>query len=828
MKNHIFYLLTLIFFTSNVQAQLNKGNSFDTGEKKYTLGGVTVTGAYKYDPQTIVLFTGLKAGEEIQIPGEKISSAIKKLWEQHLFSDINFTVDKLDGDMIYLNLNLVEVPNLSRVNITGISRSKSDDIIKEAKLVRGKTVTEDFKVNTKRYIEKKFREKGYLHTKATISTTPDTTEINAIVMNIFVDRGERVKIEQIYFSGNKIIPDSKLRGAMEETRQRSFWNIFSSSKYVEDEYEKDLDLIIAYYKERGFRDAKILKDSIAYIPELNRIALYIDVNEGEIYKFGNINFIGNSKFSTQQLSTILGIREGETYNAAILNKRVNGGDEGELDLRTAYLDNGYLFAQVNPIEVGVRNDSIDLEIRIREGQPAHINRIIVNGNSRTNDHVIFREVRTRPGQLFSKSDLMRTYRELAQLQFFDPEAIGVNPIPDQTTNTVDIEYTVQEKSTSQIELQGGWGGGQFIGTLGLSFNNFSLRNIFDKEAWLPLPTGDGQRLSLRAQASFNFQSYSFSFTEPWWGDGKRRKSLSLSFYHSRQYNYNFYTYQVDKNQVLAITGASAGITKRLAWPDDYFTLAQVVALQRYDLTNYQWYLFDYTDGYSNNISYEITLARNSAGPNPIFPVGGSNFSISAKVTPPFSLINGKDLSDAPDVEKFKWLEYYKVKFSGDWYTDVWNEKLVLRTFAGFGFLGAYNDQVGIPPFERFYVGGDGMANFTMDGREVVALRGYSNNSLSSNSGGVLYNKLSMELRFPITLNPSSSIYALTFAEAGGSWNGLESFAPFEVRRSVGAGVRIFMPMFGMLGIDFGYGFDPDLISTQPSGWQTHFIIGQQF
>ena len=826
MKNHILLFTFLLLFSSNIFGQLNVKDAKYGSEQKYTLGGITVKGAYRYDPKTIVMFTGLKNGAKIEIPGEEISNAIKKLWKQHLFSDINFEVDKIDDDVIYLTLNLIEVPNLSAVKITGISRSKTDDVIKEAKLTRGKMVTENLIINTQNYITGKFVKKGYLDTKVTIKTKKDTSERNAVFMNIFVDRGDKVKIDDIIFIGNNNIPSSKLRGEMKETKRKSIRNIFNSSKFIEDDYEADLDLIVNYYKEYGYRDARILGDSIVKIPEENRIALYIKVEEGDIYRFGKIRFVGNSKFTTRQLENILTLKEGDIYNASLLDQKI-GGDPNNADVRSAYMDNGYLFAQVNPVEVGVNNDSIDLEIRIHEGKPAHINKIIVSGNTRTNDHVVYREIRTKPGQLFSKSELMRTYRELAQLQFFDPEAIGIDPIPHPETNTVDIKYTLQEKSTSQIELQGGWGGGQFIGTVGLSFNNFSLRNLFNGDAWHPLPTGDGQKLSLRAQASFNYQSYSFSFTEPWWG-GRRPVSLSTSFYHSRQFNYNYMTNEVDKNQVLAITGASIGITKRLSWPDDYFTLSQVIALQRYDLTNYQWYLFDFQNGNSNNVSYEITLGRNSSGPNPIYPIKGSNFKVSLKITPPYSLFSDKDYTHEPDAVKFKWLEYYKVKFSGDWYTDIWNEKLILRTYAGFGFLGAYNETIGIPPFERFYLGGDGMANFTMDGREVIGLRGYSNNSLSVQNGGVMYNKFSMELRYPITLNPSSSIYVLGFAEAGGSWDGFSYVSPFELRRSAGMGLRIFMPMFGMLGVDFGYGFDPDLLGTQPSGWQTHFIIGQQF
>lgn len=834
MKKHIVIFIILSTFSINIFGQLNSKKAKAKTGREYTLGGITVKGVQRYDPETVVLFTGLKKGKPITIPSEKISDAIKKLWKQHLFSDINFEIDKIDGNVVYLILNLKEVPKLSKINIKGVNRSQREDIEKEAKLDEGVMVTEDLMINTRRYIIKKYIDKGYLDTKVTVKTVKDTSGTNAVAMNIFIDRGKRVKIDDIIFSGNKNIETSKLLKAMKETKRKRIWNIFKGSKYTSEQYESDLKLVVDYYKEKGYRDAQIIHDSITRVPDKNRIILHIDVEEGNQYRFGEVKFIGNSKFSTKQLQKILTLKKGDIYNASLLNSKIGGAAQDEIDIRTVYMDNGYLFAQVNPVEVRVHNDSIDLEIRIYEGKPAYINKIIIKGNTRTNDHVIYREIRTRPGQLFSKSELMRTYREIAQMQFFDPEAIGIDPIPHPETNTVDIKYTLEEKSTSQIELQGGWGGGQFIGTLGLSFNNFSLRNVFNKKAWHPLPTGDGQRLSLRAQATFNFRSYSFSFTEPWIG-GRRPTSLSTSFYRTIRYGTgDSYSFQVDRSSSMTTTGGSIGITKRLKWPDDYFTLSQVLSAQSYSLIKYYSGIsslnFKDGTGVSNNINYEIVLGRNSSGPNPIYPTEGSKFSLSLKVTPPYSLLSGRDYSEASIEEKFSWLEFYKTKFSADWYSDLWNKKLVLRTYAGMGLLDAYNKERGVPPFERFFLGGDGMLNFAMDGREVIGLRGYANQTLSGYTGGSMYSKFSMELRFPVVLKPSSSIYLLSFAEAGASWDE-DSYvvSPFELKRSVGGGLRIFMPMFGMLGVDFGYGFDADLRDPNKiSGWQTHFIIGQQF
>jgi outer membrane protein insertion porin family len=542
----------------------------------------------------------------------------------------------------------------------------------------------------------------------------------------------------------------------------------------------------------------------------------------------------------------LGLFKGDTYNGVLLKKRIsdNTKPDGE-DLSNLYQNNGYLFSNINPVEVSVENDTINFEIRVVEGKPAYFNKITVVGNTRTNDHVIYRELRTKPGNIYSKSQIVRTVRELGQMGFFDPEQISPDfKNVDPNAGTVDIEYGLVEKGASQVELQGGYGGGGFIGTLGLSFNNFSVRGLKDKSAYKPLPMGDGQALSLRLQANRFYNTASFSFSEPWLG-GRQPVSFSTSISRTKQYRYDYFTGQANKNQFFEITGAQIGLAKKLRVPDDYFQLSQSIGYQYYNLSNYYTGLFTFGDGKSNNIFYQVILARDNTFVNPVFPLGGSQFAISAKLSLPYSLFNNIDYDDLEnqaeyqnedgepdqakiDQEKFKWLEFYKVKFNGTWYTRL-VDKFVLKTHAEFGFLGAYNNKRGIIPFDRFYLGGDGMSQYAMDGRETVALRGYTNQSLSSQDGSTIYNKFSLELRYPITLKPSASIFALTFLESGNGYDSFREFNPFNAKRSAGLGIRIFMPAFGLLGIDFGYGFDSQFAGDlNAHGWETHFVIGQNF
>ncbi|WP_093024855.1 outer membrane protein assembly factor BamA [Pustulibacterium marinum] len=843
----ILLLICAIFSTYSITAQeIKKGNT-------YTIAGIEVVGLKSFNEQTVVTTTGLRIGQEITIPGEELADVEKKLWGYDLFNkiDIYAAEDEENPSQIYLQIRLTERPAVSQFKIVGIKERKQDEILKDIELKAGKKVTQSYIANTKNYLLNKYKKQGFANVKVNISTKPDTAQVNSVKMLINVDKGEKVKVSDINFIGNEQLSSKKLRSAMKNTKQKSFFRFWKKSKYIPEDYDTDLVSVVDKYKENGYRDARILSDTVIYNDD-NTLTLNLNVEEGDKYYFGDINFVGNTVYSDETLHKVLGINKGDTYNGVLLKERIaDVTDPDADDITNLYQNSGYLFSTVNPVEISAKNDTIDFEIRIIEGKPAYFDRIMVSGNDRTNDHVIYRELRTRPGDLYQKTNVVRTVRELSQLGFFDPEQISpeiknANP----NAGTVDVEYKVVEKGSSQVQLQGGYGGGGFIGTLGLSFANFSLRNILNKEAYKPLPMGDGQSLSLRLQASKYYQTYSFSFSEPWFG-GKEPRQFSVSFNHTQQYRYNYYTQDVDKSQRFLISGVSVGLSKRLKVPDDYFYFSQALSFQHYNLKNYNSYLFTFGDGYSNSLAYTIGLSRKSSGPNPIFPMTGSDFSVSAKLSLPYSLFDGRDYSalaeerdeladstDDNDVDRvseidqmrFDWLEFYKVKFSGYWYTNL-IDKLVLKSGGEFGFLGSYNSDRGVIPFERFFVGGDGMANYTLDGRENVQLRGYQNQSLSTSStdeGSVIYNKFSLELRYPITLKQQASIYGLTFLEGGAAFNNFRDFNPFQLKRSAGVGLRIFMPAFGLLGIDFGYGFDSVDGTNQPSGWQTHFVIGQQF
>ena len=795
-------------------------------ENSYELGGISVKGLKKFEDETVIVFTGLKVGQQIKLPGDKLTSAIKKLYETKQFSNVEVYIAKIDGNTAYLEFEVQELPQLNNVTIQGVKKNKAKDLQADAELKRGAMVTDNLLVTTKNYFKKTFQEKGYLKTKVNLDTKPDTTGINVVNMLIRIDKGEKVKIKNINFEGNEALSDKKLSKSLKNTKKKFLGRFWKKSKFIEADFKEDLENLITTYSEKGYRDARVIDHSLLWDDD-NTLNLNIKIEEGKKYVFGNIKFLGNIKYTDEQLQRFLRIEKGDTYNGKVLKERVTGdGSPDSQDIATEYQNNGYLFSRVMPVETRINNDSIDIEIRIYEDQPTKIKKVTVNGNDKTNDHVVYREIRTKPGYLYSKSDIIRTIREIGQLGFFDAEAITPDINPNYQDKTVDIDYTVAEKGSSQIELQGGYGGGSFIGTLGLSFNNFSVRNLFNKKAYKPLPMGDGQTLSLRLQKSRYYTTSSFSFTEPWLG-GKKPQSFSFSVYNSKQFRYDYTTNKVDKDQRLNIIGASIGLGKRLQWPDNYFTLSQSISYQLYDLKDYPISTFSFSSGSSNNLSYSITLGRNSSGPNPVFPKQGSEFSIGAKLTLPYSLFQDKDYSTIDDKEKYKWLEYYKASFKGKWYTSL-TEDLVVMTNAEFGILGNYNKKLGDSPFERFFVGGDGMASFQLDGRETIALRGYENGRLSSIDGGTIYNKFQMELRYPITLKPSASIYVLGFLEAGNSYDGFKNFNPFTLKRSAGMGLRIFMPAFGMLGIDFAHGYDPLPGQTEKSGWQTHFIIGQQF
>ena len=853
LQNSISVVLvfTGLFFTLIANSQTKKDSitpikkdtlinniSFETG-KEYILGGISVTGLKKFSEETVRVFTGLRPGLTIKLPGDKLTSAIKKLYESKQFSNVDVYLEKLDSTSVYLQFDVQELPQLNTVKISGVSKSKAKNLIEDAELKIGAMVTDNLIVTTKNYFEKKYTDKGFLKTKVNLVIKNDSSDINTVNMSILIDKGNKIKIKKINFSGNASLSSSKLRKAMKNTKIKFFGRFWKGSKYIEDDYREDLESILTTYSALGYRDARILSDKLTWNND-NTINLEIELEEGRQYRFSEILFIGNKEYTDEYLKQFLRIENGDVYNGVVLKERVSGdGSPTSQDLSTLYQDNGFLFSSVNAVETKVENDSITVEIRIREDEKAIIKKVSVSGNDKTNDHVLFRELRVKPGDLFSRSAIIRSIREIGQLGFFD-QNVTPDVNPDYQNKTADINFNVVEKGGSQIELQGGYGGGSFIGTLGLSFNNFSFRNIFNKAAYKPLPMGDGQTLSIRLQSSRTYNTYSFSFSEPWLG-GKKPQSLSFSIYSSNQYQINPQTFEVDKNQSLGIIGASLGLGQRLKWPDDFFQLSQSISYQSFNLNNYGFRVGSdvLSNGTLNNLAYNVSLTRNSSGPSLIFPTYGSEFSVGVKATLPYSLVNGKDYTVAEDLtveeknakiaDNYKWLEYYKISVKGKWYT-AFTDKLVLMKNIEIGYLGYYNEAVGHTPFERYFVGGDGVAAFQLDGRETIGLRGYENSRLTplENGGGTMYSKYQLELRYSITDTPSASIYAVGFLEAGNSYDNFAEFKPFEVKRSAGLGIRVFMPAFGLLGIDFAHGFDPLPGQALKSGWQTHFIIGRQF
>ena len=839
-KIYIGFIFILTSTISYSQNSYNKGGY-------YILDTIVVSGLKNFSDKTVVAYSGLRKGQNIQVPGEEISNVLKKLWNLELFSDVNIYISDISGQSAKLEISVDELPTLNEYKINGIKKGQSESIIDETELSEGKRLSESFLTNTKNYIENKFRKDGFLNTTVNLITRPDTIGSNKLNLIVDVSKGERIKINDISFNGNEVFKDSRLKTKLKKTKKKFLGRFWKKSKLIPDDFETDKENLISYYKEKGYRDARITYDTIIKNDE-ETIDIVLDIDEGNQYYFGKIDYIGNSSFSDYQLNQILGIEQGDSYNGVLLKERIQDEKPDANDLSNLYQNNGYLFSSVNAVEVSAENDTIDFEIRINEGKLASFNKISVVGNTKTNDHVIYRELRIKPGELYSKDKVVRTIREVGQLGFFDAEQISpdfknVNP----NLGTVDIELGLIESGASQIELQGGYGGGGFIGTLGLSFNNFSAKNLAKnwRERGGILPQGDGQTFALRLQSSTFYNTYSFNFMEPWLG-GRQPVQFSFSISTTKQFRYDYFTRKADKSQFFEIRGLTIGMARRLSIPDDYFQLSQAISYQYYKLNNYYTGLFTFGDGESHNLSYNISLLRNNTYTNPIFPTGGSSFTISARLSPPYSLITGDDFSDVEqrseftnykgepiqaliDQEKYRWLEFYKLKFNGSWYTRLFG-KFILKTQTDFGFLGTYNKNKGNIPFERFYLGGDGMQQYALDGRETIALRGYENGSLSSRDGSIIYNKFSLELRYPISLKPSASVFALSFLEAGNGFDDFKDYNPFNAKRSAGIGVRVFMPAFGLLGIDFGYGFDRTNYSNsnQRSGWQTHFVIGQQF
>jgi outer membrane protein insertion porin family len=838
-----FFTIIFIAFIINVHAQNNDSNGFKGfGVKSdfidyshphtYELANIVITGTNFYDKSVLQILTGLSIGQKIKIPSDDISKAITNMWKQKLFDDVKIRVMDVQDDKITLEIYLREKPRLSTFAIKGLRKGKANTLRDELALKSGQIITENLINSTRNEIKKHFTEKGFLNADAKINQETDNPQKNTAKLKIEVDKGPKIKIYDITFSGNSALKDNDIRKLFSKTkRKRKF---LAKSRYIEEDFREDKQKIIAKYLSLGYRDIEILSDSV-YRHDATTINIHINLSEGRKYYFRNISIIGNTKYTSEQLSSIIKINKGDVYDQSMLDQRLNMNQNG-LDISTLYMDDGYLFFGIMPVEVLVENDSIDLEIRIHEGDQARINKVTVKGNTKTSDHVILRELRTKPGQLFSRSDVTRSLRELSQVGYFNPEALGVNPVPHPESGTVDIEYKVEEKPSDQIELSAGWGAISIVGTLGLTLNNFSTQRMFDKKAWTPVPSGDGQRLSLRAQANgTTYQSYSASFTEPWFG-GKKPNALSVSTYYSVQSN--GYPIGNDYRASLNTTGIVLGLGKRVKWPDDYFVLQYQTSYKRYQnfpSLSGTSLLPTVPSGGTNNFTFKVTLGRNSVD-QPIYPRGGSNVSLSVEFTPPYSLINGQDYSKMDASEKMRWLEFYKWKFDATTYTSIIG-KLVFMSRANFGFIGSYNPVVGMTPFERFWVGGAGLLGFNLDGRELIALRGYQDNSLTPTQnvngfptriGGTIYNRYTMELRYPISLNPQATVYPLVFAEAGGAWLDFKDFNPFEVYRSVGVGVRIFLPMFGMIGLDYGYGFDAVLYNSAANLGNFHFLIGQQF
>ncbi|WP_128547619.1 outer membrane protein assembly factor BamA [Larkinella soli] len=811
--------------------------------KEYEIAGLSVTGNKYLDPNSLLSLTGLKVGDKIRIPGESINGAIKRLMSQGLLEDVEVLVTKVEGNQLTLNVAIKEQPRLYKVTFVGIKKSEQDALKDKVKLNLGRLISNTLIKNTQLSVKKYFIEKGFLNTKVQITTVPTDSTRNQATMRVAIEKGDKVKINNIEIRGREQVEESRIRLKMKGTKQKRFGRLFTPSKFIPKKFEEDKQKVIEFYNKEGFRDAAVTFDSV-YAYDNSSVNIVMNIDEGRKYFIRSISWEGNYLYTDEQLTEVLGLKKGDLYSKEDIEKRKNGNPGS--DLSSVYMDRGYLYFNADDVIRSVEGDSIDVEFRIFEGKQATINRIILNGNTKTSDHVVLREIRTLPGQKFSKTDIIRTQRELATLGYFDPEKIGINPVP-QPDGTVDIEYTVEEKPSDQIELSGGWGGYVgFVGTLGLVFNNFSARNIMNLKAWRPLPAGDGQKLALRFQANGRqFQTYSLTFTEPWLG-GKRPNAFSLSvartIYRISDYT-NLYTnptrYGKDFIGSYGNTMISLGLGRRLRFPDDYFQLSNSLTYQRYELNNYDIFGIGLRNGISNSITFNTTLARNSID-NPQFPRGGSSFSLSGTLTPPYSALGSKAFESTVE-NRYKWVEYHKWMFDASWFATV-TGKLVLNARAHMGFLGRYSAKTDFSPFERFVLGGSGLAGtgqFAL-AQDIIGLRGYNDRDVYTGMngitptaqerarGGLAFSKYIMELRYPVSLNPSATIFVLGFLEAGNNWGSFSNFNPFDLKRSVGAGARIFMPAFGLIGIDYGYGFDRMPGAQRPGpGGQFHFTIGQQ-
>ncbi len=802
--------------------------------EEYIIGEVTVSGVRFLDPNAIISLSGLRVGQDISIPGDAISSTVRKLWEQGLFSDVRVTITRQVSDTVFLDISLREQPRISSIRYNGLKNSESQDITEKINLPIGSQLTSYVINKTRKIIIDHFTEKGFLNTSVEFVQKDDPSRPNNIILTINVDKKDKVKIADIRFVGNDNFTSKQLRRKMKNTKKKNF-NFFRASKYIDEKYLKDKESIYTFYNDNGYKDFKIVKDSLYPVSE-DRVALMIRVDEGKQYFLRNVDWVGNSVYRKEDLSRYFNIEKGSVYNQSHINDRLNGNSGAQDAVSNLYQDNGYLFSRLTPVEKKVENDSVDLEIRIFEGDQAYLNNIIIAGNTRTNEHIARRELYTLPGDLFSKNNIVRSIRQLGVLGHFDPEKISPSPLPDPANGTVDLLYKLEEKANDQFEISGGWGAGMLVGTVGVRFNNFAIRNFFKLKEWRPYPSGDGQSVNIRAQSNGRlYQSYNISFMEPWLG-GKKPNSFSVSLYRSimtngrKRSNVDF--------QSMVIDGASVGLGKRLTWPDDFFSLYGELGYQRYNLNDYTYYHFLFSNGTSNLLSFTARLTRFSTSPNMIYPRSGSTFTLSVQLTPPYSLISGRNMAGVSDQIKYNWIEFHKWLFKADYFYPITpDDKLVLNTKFAFGYLGYYNKDIGPSPFENFYLGGSGMTGYSLYGREIIALRGYTDGSVTptdkrtGSPTGNVYSKLTFELRYPISLNQQATVYALAFLESGRAWYKLNEYNPFKMNRSAGIGLRANLPMFGLLGIDWGYGFDQvaDPI-TYPNAnkGQFHFVLGQQF
>lgn len=824
----------------------------------YEIGGITTSGSAGLDQRLLPFHVG----EEIEIPGDKISETIKKLWNTGIYEDIRISVTKVIGTTVFLDIYLEDRSRLAAFAFVGAKKNEETELRQKIKISQGNIVNDNMKTTCINMIKEYYVDKGYYNCDITVSERPDEKLTRAVNLYFNINKGKKIKIERINFINNNQVSNAVLLKSMKETKERfhftPFWkadtviaymfkhpdyyrskdilehlsdyfagrvnfHIFKGSKFIKSSYESDKGKLIEKYNELGFRDAYIVKDS--FYVKGNLAYIDITVDEGPRYYFRNIDFVGNTKYSSDVLHQVLNIEKGDVYNQKRMMENISMNQDGN-DISSLYMNDGYLFFYANPTEVLIENDSIDIEIRIREGQQATYNKISVTGNTKTNDNVILREVTTLPGQLFNRADIIRSQQVLLSLGYFNQEKMDVRPTPNEADGTVDIEYVVEETSSDQFELSAGYGATGLVLSAGISFNNFSFKKLFKKDAWKPIPSGDGQKLSLKISTNAVwYQSYSLSFVEPWLG-GKKPNTLSASVYYQKQTN--GYTKKNDAYAAIDIMGANLTFAKKLKWPDDYFQLSHSIIYQYYRVKNYGS-IFIFSNGYANNISYKFTIQRNSVSA-PIYPREGSEITFSVQATPPYSLFTKTDYTTATEQEKYKFLEFHKWKFNVSWFTKI-VDNLVLNVRLKTGFIGWYNKNIGAPPFERFYLGGDGLSSWALDGREIIGMRGYDDSALTPMQngeyvGGTIFNKFTAELRYPITLNPSATIYVLGFVEAGNSWLDKRKYTPFNLYKSAGLGIRIYLPMFGLLGFDWGYGFDPVPGQKDAAGSRFHISINQ--